>query len=430
MNRFSAMMMRVGSLRQVSAFSVSAIALGLAMGAAHAADTVKIGYIDPLSGGGASIGELGLKNLQMVVDELNAAGGANGKKFEVIALDNKTNPQESLVQAQKAIDQGAHFITQGNGSAVAAALNDFTSKNNDRNPDRQILYLNYAAVDPILTNDKCSYWHFRWDANSDIKMQALTTFMKGRPNIKKVYLINQDYSFGQSVRTSARAMLKDKRPDVQIVGDELHPLLKVNDFAPYVAKIKASGADTVITGNWGQDIALLLKAAADAGLQVDWYTYYAAGAGGPTAIKQSNIPDRVFIIAEGVPNAAPADAQKFETEFRAKYTASSGSTMPYPRMVNEVRMLARAINEAKTDEPKAVAAKLEGMTFTTFDGGEGFMRKADHQFFQDMFIANFGPNPPDAKFDDEKTGWGWKVQGVVKAKDTELPTTCKMDRPS
>ena len=97
-------------------------------------------------------------------------------------------------------------------------------------------------------------------------------------------------------------MLNAKRPDIEIVGDELHPLLKVTDFSPYIAKIKASGADSVITGNWGQDIALLIKAAADAGLQVDWYTYYAGGTGGPTAIKQANLADRVFSIAEGVPN--------------------------------------------------------------------------------------------------------------------------------
>jgi branched-chain amino acid transport system substrate-binding protein len=257
-------------------------------------------------------------------------------------------------------------------------------------------------------------------------MQALTNFMKGRPNIKKVYLINQDYSFGQSVRTEARKMLKEKRPDVQIVGDELHPLLKITDFAPYVAKIKASGADTVITGNWGQDIALLLKAAADAGLQTDWYTYYAGGAGGPTAVKQSNIPDRVYQIAEGVPNDEPPEAQKIETEFRAK----NGATFWYPRAYNEMQMLAQAIKDAKSDEPKAVAAKLEGMTFKTFMGGEGYMRKDDHQFFQDMYISNFGPMPTGAKFDEEKTGWGWKTQGVIKAKDTELPTTCKMDRPS
>ena len=227
-------------------FNVAGFALAFALVAvpALADDTIKIGYIDPLSGGGASIGEVGLKTFQYLADEINASGGLLGKKVEIVGLDNKTNPQESLIQAQKAADQGIRIITQGNGSSVAAALSDWVSKYNDRNPGKEIIYLNYAAVDPVLTNDKCSYWHFRWDANSDIKMAALTNFMKDRPNIKKVYLINQDYSFGQSVQKQARAMLKEKRPDIEIVGDELHPLLKITDFSPYIAKIKASGADT------------------------------------------------------------------------------------------------------------------------------------------------------------------------------------------
>jgi branched-chain amino acid transport system substrate-binding protein len=403
-----------------------ALAMGLAAVPALAEDTIKIGYIDPLSGGGASIGEVGLKTFRYLADEINAAGGLNGKKVEIVGLDNKTNPQESLIQVQKAADQGIRIITQGNGSSVGAALSDWVTKYNDRNPGKEMIYLNYAAVDPILTNDKCSYWHFRWDANSDIKMSALTTFMKDRPNIKKVYLINQDYSFGQSVRTQARAMLKDKRPDIEIVGDELHPLLKVTDFSPYVAKIKASGADTVITGNWGQDIALLLKAAADAGLQTDWYTYYAGGAGGPTAIKQTGLSHRVFQINEGLANSAPDAAQKFETDFRAK----AGVSLFYPRAVNEMRMLAKAITQAKSDDAKAIAAQLEGMSAPGFDGGDLLMRKDDHQLFQDIFIGSFGPLDPGAKFDEEGTTWGWKTIGVVKGSDTVLPTTCKMDRPS
>ena len=349
---------------------------------AFADDAVKIGYIDPLSGGGASIGEIGLKTFQYLADDLNAAGGLNGKKIEIVPLDNKTNPQESLIQAQKAADEGVRIITQGNGSSVAAALTDWVSKYNDRNPGKEILYLNYAAVDPVLTNAKCSFWHFRWDANSDIKMSALTTFMKGQPNIKKVYLINQDYSFGQSVRTTARAMLKEKRPDIEIVGDEMHPLLKVTDFSPYIAKIKASGADSVITGNWGQDFALLLKAAADAGLQANWYTYYANGAGGPTAIKQTGLSHRVFAIAEGVPNSAAEAAQKWEAAFRAK----EGVTLFYPRAVNEMRMLKLAADQAKSTDAIPIAQKLEGMKIEAFDGGDAFMRKDDHQFFQDMYI--------------------------------------------
>jgi branched-chain amino acid transport system substrate-binding protein len=408
-----------------AAVFVSFSSFGLAM-AAQAQDTIKIGYIDPLSGPGATVGEVGLKTYQFLADEINAKGGVLGKKLEILPLDNKTNPQESLIQAQKAVDAGARIITQGNGSSVAAALQDWVAKFNDRNSGKEVLYLNYAAVDPVLTNDKCTYSHFRWDANSDIKMEALTNYMKGQPDIKKVYLINQDYSFGQSVRTAAAAMLKAKRPDIQIVGDELHPLLKVTDFAPYVAKIKASGADTIITGNWSQDLALLMKAAADAGLQASWYTYYAGGTGGPTAVKQANLNHKVFAIVEGHANVAHKESMDTEKAFRAKYNV----TIFYPRAFNEMRMLAAAINKAGALDANKIAAALEDMKFEVFNGGEGFMRKDDHQFFQPMYIASLGDRDPAKEpFDEEGTGWGWRTAARIETKDTMLPTTCKMQRP-
>eukprot|EP01035_Chromulina_nebulosa_P012591 gene12591-16788_t len=255
-------------------------------------------------------------------------------------------------------------------------------------------------------------------------MEALTNYMKTAATIKKVYLINQDYSFGQSVRTQARAMLKTKRPDVEIVGDELHPLLKISDFAPYVAKIKASGADSVVTGNWGQDIALLLKASADAGLKVNWYTYYAGGSGGPTAVKQTGLNHQVFQISEGFANIDHKASQDFEKAFRAKLDFG----VWYPRAVNEMRMFAAAAEKAKSLEPVKVAQALEGMKFEVFSGGEGTMRKSDHQFFQPIYISSFGERTEKESFDEEKTGWGWKLVAKIETAATELPTTCKMER--
>ena len=329
---------------------LGAVALTWLGAPAFATETVKIAFIDPLSGGAASTGENGLKHYQYLAEYLN--GKQSDYKFVVVGYDNKVNPQESLVAAQKAIDSGIRVITQGNGSSVAAALLDFVQKYNDRNPGKEVVYLNYAAVDPILTNEKCSYWHFRYDANSDIKMEALTNFMKGRQNIKKVYLINQDYSFGHAVRQAARKMLKEKRPDIEIVGDEVTPLQKVTDFAPYIAKIKASGADSIITGNWAQDWNLLIKAAADAGMQADWYTYYAGGAGGPTVAKQTGLTDRIFQISEGIANIDHKESREFEKAFRPKV----GSSVLYPRAVNEMHALLTAMQEAKSTDPKMVAA--------------------------------------------------------------------------
>ena len=240
---------------------------------AQKGETVKIAWIDPLSGLMAPVGSNQLKTLQYLAEEYNKNNVA-GVKFEIIGLDNKLSPAESLNQLKSAMDQGVRYITQGNGSSVAGALVDAVNKHNERNPGKEIVYLNHSAVDPDLTNSKCSYWHFRFDADTSMKMEAMTTFIKELPDVKKVYLLNQNYSHGQQVAKFAKETLGRKRPDIQIVGEDLHPLAQVRDFAPYIAKVKASGADSIITGNWGSDLALLVKAANEGGYTGKFFTYY------------------------------------------------------------------------------------------------------------------------------------------------------------
>jgi branched-chain amino acid transport system substrate-binding protein len=415
------------SMRKKLVLAAAALSmLGLSAMPAAADGTLKLAYVDPLSGGGASIGQIGLNQLRFIAEKINAKGGVNGEKLEIVPFDNEVNPQKSLVQVQKAIDQGIRIIIQGNGSSVAVAIEDFLRKYNERNPEKNVIHLNYAAIDPILTNEKCSYWHFAWDAAVNIKLEALTNYLKGQKDLKKVYLIDQDYSFGHSVADTTVKMLKEKRPDVEIVGNEFHPLVKVTDFSPYVAKIKASGADTVITGNWGQDLALLIKAAGDAGLKVKWYTFYAGGAGGPTAVKQAGLADQVFQITEGINNIDYKPAQE---TIRAYMQAYPKEPVYYPRLFNLTGMLFEAIEEAKSDDPAKFAPKLEGMKYKTFSSGdEGFMRADDHQFFQPLYISTLEPVSKD-QFDEENTGWGWKEVAQVPVKDTITETTCKMKRP-
>ncbi|MDQ4061905.1 MAG: branched-chain amino acid ABC transporter substrate-binding protein [Pseudomonadota bacterium] len=400
---------------------LGAAALALLATPASAQDTIKVAYIDPLSGAFANVGELGVHHFQYVMDEINAKGGVLGKKFELVPLDSKANPQDTQIALKKVIDDGIRIVTQGNGSNVAHAIVDTLSKHNEREPGKAVLYLNYAAVDPALTNDKCSFWHFRFDADADMKMEALTNFLAKQPNVKKLYLINQDYSFGKAVAAAASSMTKKKRPDIQIVGDELHPLGKVQDFSPYVAKIKASGADAVITGNWGNDLTLLVKAAKDAGLGVDWYTYYAGGLGTPAAIGQAG-KDRVKQITEWHSNVEGAEMDEFVTGYRKRYNED----YYYLRTKNLVEMLARAIEQAKSTDPAPVAKALEGMRHQA-PTGEIYMRADNHQLIQPLFISTMSAG---TKRDVENTGLGFKTDGRIEAKDTETPTSCKMKRPS
>lgn len=419
-------------------FLVSALFAGSAY-----AQTVKIAYIDPLSGGMANVGEAGLKQFQFVIDDINKRNLTGGPKLEVIGFDNKLSPQESLNVLKKVIDSGIRIITQGNGSSVAGALIDAVDKHNERNPDKTILYLNYAAVDPDFNNSKCSFWHFRWDANSDMKMEAMTTYMAKDPKIKNVYLINQNYSFGQAVSRAAKELLARKRPDIKIVGDDLHPLAQVKDFAPYVAKMKAANTDVVITGNWGNDMALLIKAAKDAGFQAAFYTYYGGGLGALPAIGEAG-EGKVKQITEWHSNIVPNKTEKFANEWNKKYGGPPEHlTFYYLRVNTQMYMLAEAIKQAKSTDPKAIALKLEGMKYQA-DTGEVEMRAADHQLIQPMYISTIAkaygdgkdPKKPkfkgkdkEVKYDVEDTGFGFKTDARIEGFVTAQPTSCKMKRP-
>ena len=395
------------------------------------AQTVKVAYIDPLSGPFAQTGEQGLAEFRFAVDQINKSGRLGKVKLEVVPFDSKVSPQESLNQLKRVIDQDIRFITQGNGSNVAGALIEAVDRHNERNPGKEILYLNYAAVDPAFTNEKCSFWHFRFDANADMKMESLTTYMAGRKEIKKVYLLNQDYSFGHAVKKAAREMLSRKRPDVQIVGDDLHPLGKVTDFSPYIAKIKASGADSVITGNWGTDMSLLVKAGKDAGLNVDYYTYYAGGLGTPTAMGEA-AAGKVKIIAEYHSNVENNKAAKWDADYR-KQAPKGNPDFYFLRGKIMWDMFAKAILQAKSVEPKAVALALEGMRHGG-ELGEVEMRKSDHQLIQPLYVLTLEKSaakggPKNAKIDMEGSGLAPITNARLEAYTSATPTSCQMKRP-
>jgi branched-chain amino acid transport system substrate-binding protein len=390
------------------------------------AETVRIAYIEGMSGPFAPIGQNIFKSWQLVSEIANQKQWA-GKdvKFELVSFDGKNSPQESLTMLKSAIDQGFRYVAQGNSSAVALALSDAVTKHNERNPGKELVYLNFSAIDPDLTNSKCSFWHFRLDANVDQKMEALTAYMKDNAAIKKVYLINQNYSFGHQVARSAKELLGRKRPDVQVVGEDLHPIGQVKDFSPYIAKIKASGADTVITGNWGADLALMIKAAKDADLKANFYTYYAGTTGVPTAMGAAG-EGRVRMVAYWHPNEERVKGQDLAEQFRAKFNDDFYAMAAY----SGVAMLSEGMRRAKSTDPVKVAFAMEGMKFRSLNG-EVEMRAVDHQLQQPLIIAVWSKTDGKAvKFDQEKTGYGWRTESFQPAYVGVQPTSCQMKRPA
>ena len=302
---------------------IGGAALLLQLGGALAADTIKIAYINSMSGTFAFQGEEQLKVFNAAADMINAQGGAlGGRRFEIVSFDDKANPQEALVVLKQVTDQDIRYVAS-TISSVAHALSDAVAKYNERNPDRPILFVNFNALDPALTEGKCNFWHFRFEAHTDMQLNALTDSMAKERSMQKVYLLNQDYAYGQAFARSAREMLAAKRPDVQIVGDDLIPLGKVKDFSPYVAKIRASGADSVLTGNWGNDLSLLIKASNEASLKATYYTLLAAFFGTPAAIGASGA-DRVKSTYSWNINAADEAWEKRVLQYEAALQVGLG----------------------------------------------------------------------------------------------------------
>ena len=401
----------------------TATAAAPAAGAVNLNETVKIAWLDPLSGLMAAVGTNQLKSYQFVADEFSKKTRI-GVKFEIIGIDNKLSPQETTNALKSAIDQGARYVVQGNGSGPALAIIDALSKYNERNPGKEVVFLNYAAVDPDLTNSKCDYWHFRLDADTSMKMEALTTFMKDQTDIKKVYLINQNYSHGQQVAKFAKANLASKRPDIQVVGEDLHPLAQVRDFAPYVAKIKQSGADTVITGNWGSDLSLLIKAANEAGLNsVKFYTYYGGVTGTPTTLGAASA-GRVYMVSYNHLNMG-GEIQQLQADFKKKFNDDFYTGAIY----HTFAILTEAMAVTKSTDAAKVAKAMEGLRFKSFNG-EVEMRKTDHQLQQGLFIDRWEKAGGKYPYDAENTGYTFVPIKYYEPYVASTPTSCQMKRPS
>ena len=401
----------------------SAMVVGAGWAAAQQGEVVKIVRIDPLSGLLGPVGVNQDKSYKFFAEKFSGKGNPAGVKFEFETIDNKLSPAESLNALKAAIDKGVRYVAQGNGSSVALALVDAINKHNERNPGKEVLYLNDSAVDPDLTNSKCSYWHFRFDADTSMKMEAIASFIKTQPDIKKIYVLGQNYSHGVQVAKYAKETIKRQRPDIEFVGEDLHPLAQVRDFAPYIAKLKASGADTLITGNWGSDLSLLVKAANEGGFNGKIFTYYTGVTGTPAALG-TNGAGRVYQVGYAHYNMG-GQMDQWMKEFKAKYNDDfyTGS------IIRIYQFLGAAMAKAKSTDPVKVAAALEGLKVNTFNG-EVEMRKADHQLQQPLYMTVWQKAGGKYPYSPENTGMTLVPVAEYPNYVSSTPTSCQMKRPT
>ncbi|HSW05596.1 branched-chain amino acid ABC transporter substrate-binding protein [Aquabacterium sp.] len=412
----------------IAAVLAVGLAAGLATTPASAQQSFKIAYIDPLSGPFAAVGELMLSHVQYGVDEVNAKGGVGkGVKMQLLQFDSKLSAQESQSALQSAIDQGVRVVlTGGSGSTVVAALVDAAAKHNERNPDRAVIIVNHSSIDPDLTGKRCNFWHFQLEANSAMKMKALANYIKRQPDIHNVYLLNQDYAHGRQWAKYGQELVGLARPDIKFVGNEFHAIGRVKDFAPYVSKLKSAGADSVITGNWGPDMTLLLRAAGDTGTHLRYFNHSAGAVPGTvTAVSLAKMGQLTW-VAEWHPGQA--DVPRVDALAKA-YQAKTGKGFLSPRIAGAPGFVAAAVIKAQSTEPLAIARAMEDLKLDSVIGPL-HMRAEDHQLLLPQVVNTIAPvDGKTVKVGHEGTNYGFRTDALYTGNELAQGTECKMQRP-
>lgn len=403
-----------------------AAAAALACTATQAAP-LKIALVETLSGPAAPTGQLFRISLRYSLDIINASGGWNGEPVQLMEYDNQGGPAGAADKVKAAIADGAHMIVQGAASSVAGQITEDVRKHNLRNPGKEVVFLNVGGEANEFVGEKCHYFHVRFSPYATLRMKALMGVMRAEKVMgDEVFAMNQNYSWGQDIEKAT--IEYGPSMGYKVVDKVLHDLNKVQDFSPYVAKIAASKADTVVTGNWGNDLLLLMKAAKSAGLKARFATTFLdqpgnIGNAGETALGH-------YVVHSFNAEAAGAAGEKYVNDIKAK--TGQAPTFVMPHTINGMRLVGEALKATKAEAgnfsarafiPALVAAKASTPM------GDISIRAADHQVILPMVVSVVSK---DAKYKVDGTDMGFKPVKVMSGPEAAAAVfdSCKMTKPS
>ena len=399
-------------------------AFGVPSYCAFAVETNRVALIDALSGAYADIGFASVRQYQEAISNVNSVGGTPVFKLELVPLDDASSNEQALRSLELAIQQGIRYVAQGSNPEIAITLAQAIDAYNRDNPNREILFLNFGDGAPELNNEKCSFWHFRFDASIAMKLQTLIAAIPDDGSVRTIYLLNQDDVWGHSASREAQRILSATRPEIQIVGDEVHSVGKTQDFSAYLARIGDSGADAILTADRGKDLNALMQAAGRTGGGTRIYVASNSTAGVPAAIGASGV-DRVYAVFTWHSNIGENLLDEFADAYTTKHNEEWNGL---PSFIS-TQMLVTSMQTTRSAEPLRVARILEGLSFLGASSPIA-MRSDDHQLLQPLYVATLARvGTKGVNNAVGNTGLGWKTVLRKEFDQTQVRTTCEMQRP-
>ncbi|MCO5065267.1 MAG: ABC transporter substrate-binding protein [Rhizobiaceae bacterium] len=385
---------------------------------------LKMAVLEALSGPNSLVAKHIANATRYTVETEMAKPDYKGPKIELKEYDTQGLSNLVSDRLRQAIDEGANVIVQGNSSALAAQVSEAIARHNARNPEHTVLFLNTVAAAMELTGAKCQFYHFRGSPDVSSVIKAIVIGMKDAGALgTKVYALNQNYSFGQDINKAVNEYAGIG--GYTVVGETLHEVQKIQDFAPYVAAIASKSPDSVITGNYGNDLLLFLRASREAGQK------YALGAfqlDAPGTLAAAG-PSAEGGFAVNTFNAElDADSAALAEDYKAKI--GEYPVMVAPKTVKSLQLFFQALNslagkDKVTAEDMVIALENTKMQTSI---GEISYRKEDHQIITPVVVSKVSK---DAKYKADGTDMGFKPVKVIPGSEaiSAVQDNCKMERP-
>ena len=347
---------------------------------------IKIGVLEPTSGPVAYIGEANVAGFRFGAERVNAAGGVLGRKIEIVPADSELKPDVATRRANDLLlSDKVDFLAVNTGSNIAKAVSQVADQ-------QKKVFFSTGTEASELTGEEFFPTTFRCCLNTDMHSAEIAIyFAKLAPQrYSKFYLLNQDYNFGRAAADGFKKKFnKIKAASQSIVGEEYHPLQKTQDFGPYITKIMASGAEVVMTGDWGQDLKLFLQQGAALGWKVKVGNYFLDD---PLVMQTVGKAALGQITADAYLSTVDTkENHDLIKAWRARYPNAPVSykypTLTCARCANAVVWVGDTIKRAGSLDTEKLIKTWEGSKFKTLWGAEVEMRACDHQMLTQGYIA-------------------------------------------
>lgn len=364
---------------RTAALSFAAALAFAAPAAAQSDGPIRLGLIDMYAGGFAFIADTIRTGFEIAVAEANAAGGLNGRQFELVTADMGTQVDKAVIEARRMmLEQGIGFVTIGIHSGAAVAVGNLGK-------ELEAVVIGGFATSRRLTGEEGHEFVGRANLSTVEIGRVIAEHLKSRPEIKTIATIAPDYEYGQQFVGDFLDALKTARPDIEVVRQEW-PRFGANDFAPHVTALQARPVDMIVNAGFGADFINFLNAARDFGL-FDSGTVlltHALDLTKPSVVKDT-LPENT-IATVWYPFYAIDDERSrvFAADVEKRMGTYATGSAPVGYVAG--KMLTEAIMKAGSTDPATVAAAMGGIEF---DGPTGRVkvRGCDNMALYNFYVG-------------------------------------------